>query len=189
MQAPRHSWIWISLLAFALPFSCNRSSGGGGGGQPAGNPGNGNGGGGNNNVVVERVDTSANFVPLTDPDDQQAMAQDLLNTLVSANCWDSSFLTDPTFFGSVGSVQQWTFSGDSQLAQYRFVGFETHVGAIVLLAAGSFHGFPTVIVSTWTGDIEAIVLVSSTRFVHAILHIDGVTPIWTEYGPTGGPCL
>jgi hypothetical protein len=129
------------------------------------------------------------FAPATETTEQQALIDEMLNAMIlpPGECWDASVIVggaQPT-----GIVSQWQFDQDSfGNLGYRFVGFDTHTGAVLLQAIGRFEGRPTALVETWTGGPEAFVLVSSSELVHVSINPGGGLSS-VRYGTSRGTCL
>ena len=132
-----------------------------------------------------QIDQSGDFVPVTDPAEQQKLIDEIWASLIRPQCWDSSYIGEPTYGGTPGNVSQLSFFGQ---AQYRYVGFEIWTGSVRLLDVGHYKGFQTAIISTWTDDVEAVIIISDSHIVHVTKPLDG-TLIPVEFGASEGPCL
>lgn len=134
-------------------------------------------------------DPSSAFEQATEPAEQQALIDEMLSAMVLpfGECWDASAIVgggQPT-----GIVSQWQFAQDNfGNVSYRFVGFDTFTGAVLLNAIGRFEGHPTALVETWTGGSEAFVLVSSSELVHVSVNPGGGLSS-VRYGTGRGTCL
>ena len=49
------------------------------------------------------------FIPVADPDEKNALIQEMWQTLTAPECWDSSFVGDPTAGGTPTAVAQFSF--------------------------------------------------------------------------------
>jgi hypothetical protein len=129
------------------------------------------------------------FAPATETADQEALINEMLSAMIlpSGECWDASVIVGGA--QPSGIVSQWQFAQDSfGNLGYRFVGFDTFTGAVLLQTIGRFEGRPTALVETWTGGPEAFVLVSSTELVHVSVNPGGGLSS-VRYGTGRGTCL
>jgi hypothetical protein len=141
------------------------------------------GGGGGRQIDLSGFDPrnpGPGWVAVNDAAAQDALIQEMWRVLTAPSCWDASVA------GPVASVTQFQFYGQFE---YRHYGFSISFGAIQAFGVGRYQGYPTAIVSTWTGDVEAVVILSDSTIAHVYPHIDGVTLIVTLYGTSNGPCL
>jgi hypothetical protein len=150
---------------------------------------------------------SSTFQSTQDPAERDRIAQEIWDALIRPQCWDASFIgpATPSFVevntarerslpahsplravrGSAASVSQFTFSGP---AQYRYYGFSIYSGSVGLQDVGHYKGKPAVLMSTWTGDAEGLILVDDTHFEHVLTNPSGAyysVTFWTS----NGPCL
>lgn len=125
------------------------------------------------------------FTAIADPSAATGTQNRMWEILTAPLCWDASFVGDPTIAGSPASVSQFQFFNPGN---YRHVGFSIFSGQIVLHAIGYHNGYDTVIVETWTGDIEALVIVNNMTLVHILKNPSGV-PFTTTYGAVQQGCL
>jgi len=123
------------------------------------------------------------FVPAATASEQQQLAADIWAVLSAPACWDASAIIQAA--QPVGSVAQYQFYSGNQ---YRHYGFSVWTGAVLLHQVGHYQGYATAIVETWTGEVEAFVVISSQEIAHVYPHING-SIIVLRYGPSGGPCL
>jgi hypothetical protein len=121
-----------------------------------------------------------------DMDKKQALAGEILAALSVPACWDASFLGPATPSGSVGSVSQFSFNGQGG---YRYVGFETHAGGMSLVEVGRYKGKPAMLVSTWSGNTEGIILVDKGHFEHVMSTPSGDGYYGVTFWTSNGPCL
>lgn len=147
------------------------------------------GSGADGSVDLDPRNPSSGFVRSTETAEQQALIDEMLSAMIlpQGECWDASVIVggaQPT-----GIVSQWSFAQDSfGNLGYRFVGFDTFAGAVLLQAIGRFEGRPTALVETWTGGPEAFVLVSSSELVHVSVNPGGGLSS-VRYGTGRGTCL
>lgn len=127
----------------------------------------------------------ADFTPIADQTAATNTINRMWQQLTSPVCWDASFVGNPTAAGTPAGVSQYQFYGQNQ---YRHVGFSTQAGNLFLHAVGYHNGYDTAIVETWTGDIEALVLVNDTTLVHVLKNPSGV-PFTSWYGAAMQGCL
>ena len=76
-----------------------------------------------------------------------------------------------------------TFSGNGE---YRYLGFETHVGSLSLIDVGHYRGKPAALISSWSGETEGIILDSKEHLEHVLTNPPGVlyaVNFWTSHGP------
>lgn len=165
----------LVLLLLALPLALSlaacsgKDSGGGGGGGSSLDFGDAPGPGDGNGFEAEADDAA-----------RAALLDQMWGTLTGPNCWDASYN------GShVGNVSQFQFYGSYE---YRHFGFNINFGGITLYDLGTYQGYPTAVLSTWSGEVEMLVLTSSSEFVHVFWHLDG-SPVPTVYRATAGACL
>ena len=133
--------------------------------------------------------TNSGLILAETAEEQQALAVEMVDVMITApgECWDASVIVggaQPT-----GIVSQWQFSVDEVgNVRYRFVGFDTRFGTVLLRAIGRYDGLPTAIVETWTGDVEAFVVVSPAEIVHVSVSPGGGLST-VRYGTHRGACL
>ena len=126
------------------------------------------------------------FTPVTDPDGKEALIQEMWQTLTVPECWDASFVGDPTAGGTPAAVAQISFFNPFQ---YRYVSStDVFFGGISLFDIGYYYGYPAAIVSTWTGEQEGIVILEASEFVHVLTNPEGAL-FTVTYRATDGPCL
>lgn len=126
------------------------------------------------------------FVPVTDPDEKEALTQEMWQTLAVPECWDASFVGDPTAGGTPAAVAQFSFLDPFQ---YRYVSStDVFFGGISLFDIGYYYGYPAAIVSTWTGETEGMVILEASEFVHVLTNPEGAL-FTVTYRATEGPCL
>jgi hypothetical protein len=114
--------------------------------------GGGGGGGGGRQIDLSGFDPrnpGPGYVAVDDTAAQDALIQEMWRVLTAPSCWDASVA------GPVANVTQFQFHGQFE---YRHYGFSIYFGAIQAYGVGRYQGYPTAIVSTWTGDVEAIVI-------------------------------
>ena len=161
-------WLGRAALAAALALAaCSEDSTGPDGADLAFRPSN----------------PGSDFVPAATVAEQQELSTDIWATLSSPSCWDASAIVQAA--QPVGTVAQFQFY---QGNQYRFYGFSVFLGTVLLHQVGRYQGLPTAIVETWTGEIEALVVVSAQEIAHVYPHLDG-SIIVLRYAASGGPCL
>lgn len=106
--------------------------------------------------------------------------------LISPECWDASVVTDPGHGGSAGIVNQFQFFADGR---YRHVGFSTDSGSVQFYATGSYEGKDILALTTWTDDVEYILIVNETTIVHYSPTPDGKGLSSLVFGVNRGTCL
>ena len=147
------------------------------------------GSGSDGSVDLDPRSPSSGFVQATETAEQETLIDEMLGGMIlpPGECWDASVIVgggQPT-----GIVSQWQFAQDNfGNVAYRFVGFDTFSGAVLLQAIGRFEGRPTALVETWTGGPEAFVLVSSSELVHISVNPGGGLSS-VRYGTGRGTCL
>eukprot|EP01025_Chloroclados_australasicus_P021368 TRINITY_DN2248_c1_g1_i2.p2 TRINITY_DN2248_c1_g1~~TRINITY_DN2248_c1_g1_i2.p2 ORF type:complete len:172 (-),score=13.22 TRINITY_DN2248_c1_g1_i2:563-1042(-) len=105
---------------------------------------------------------------VVDPTEQQAIWNRAWSKLLSMPCWDSSFVGDPTAFGTPAGVSQFSFGGYSD---WRFVGsMDTYWGTVKVQSLGYYEGMDTVVMETWTGGYEGFII-GSGQYENQILHV------------------
>jgi hypothetical protein len=123
----------------------------------------------------------ADYVPVTDQIEQNELIQEMWGILTSpSGCWDASAA------GPVATVSQFTFFGNFE---YRHFGFSTFFGNVVLHSVGHYQGRMTAIVETWTGVVEALVILDSSTIAHVFPNPANTALVVTRYGTSSGPCL
>ena len=168
----------LLLLGLAITLC---ACGGGGGGDDSGSENNSSA-----LTVFNPNNPGTAFQPQRDATLQQDQANRMWNILSSPSCWDSTFVGDPTIGGTPAGVAQFSFFNNDQ---YRYVGeLDTYFGTIFLHDIGTYEDHDTVILETWTGSVEAIVILSDTQFAHVLTNPSG-TPFYTSYGPQNDRCL
>jgi hypothetical protein len=128
---------------------------------------------------------ASTFQSAPDPAERDRIVREMWTVLTRPQCWDASFIGPATPSGSAASVSQFTFSGQ---AQYRYYGFSVYAGSIGLQDVGHYKGKPAVLMSTWSGDSEGLILVDNNRFEHVLANPSGAyysVTFWTS----NGPCL
>jgi hypothetical protein len=126
------------------------------------------------------------FSPVTDPVAKEALIQEMWQTLTVPNCWDASFVGDPAVGGTPAAVAQLSFFDPFQ---YRYVSStDVFLGVLSLFNIGYYYGYPTAIVSTWTGETEGIVILDASQFVHVLTNPEGAV-FTVTYTATDEPCL
>ncbi len=140
------------------------------------NPGNANG----LNINFRPSNPGAGWVPATSASERQALINSVWTALSAPACWDATSVLP------VGQVAQFQFFGQNE---YRHFGFTINFGAVFLHDIGRYQGYDTAIVETWTGEVEALVIVSSNVIAHLFPHLDGKTITVLQYGASNGPCL
>ena len=146
--------------------------------NPAG-PGQGNAA----NLAFTPSNPGPGFVPAATVAEQQTLSQEIWAVLSAPNCWDASAIVQAA--QPVGNVAQFQFFSGNQ---YRHFGFSINFGAVLLHQVGRYHGLRTAIVETWTGEIEALVVVDSQEIAHVFPHLSGAITV-LRYGRSSGPCL
>eukprot|EP01024_Parvocaulis_polyphysoides_P058711 TRINITY_DN63245_c0_g1_i1.p2 TRINITY_DN63245_c0_g1~~TRINITY_DN63245_c0_g1_i1.p2 ORF type:complete len:165 (+),score=13.45 TRINITY_DN63245_c0_g1_i1:145-639(+) len=117
--------------------------------------------------------------PVSDPTQSQQILQNIWNKLTSVPCWDSSFVGDPTAFGTPAGVSQFSFWGDGQ---WRYAGsMDTYWGTVRVNTAGRYQdqygvSYDGVIMETWTGDQEGFII-GKGQYEGSFLHV--------TYNPSG----
>jgi hypothetical protein len=107
-------------------------------------------------------------------------------TLTVSECWDASFVGDPTAAGTPAALAQFSFFDPFQ---YRYVSStDVFFGGISLFNIGHYYGYPAAIVSTWTGEREGIVILEASEFVHVLTNPES-SLFTVTYRATDGPCL
>jgi hypothetical protein len=161
---------WISFIcAASIVMACGPSDAEGDGGGK----------------VFDPQLPASTFVSETDAEKREKLMQQMWSALIAPACWDASFIGPATPGGSVGSVSQFTFSGEYR---YRYVGYETHVGGVTLIDIGRYRGKPAALLATWSGETEGLILVDNKHFEHVLTAPSGgsyAVTFWTS----GGPCL
>jgi hypothetical protein len=135
--------------------------------------------------VFDPAAPASTFQSIADAGRRQQMVESVWQTLVAPPCWDASFVGPATPSGSAASVSQFSFSGQYQ---YRYYGFDTYFGSIRLLDVGTYKNYPAVLMSTWTGDTEGLIMVDRNHFEHVLTNPSGAwysVTFWTS----NGPCL
>ena len=126
------------------------------------------------------------FRPVTDPVAKEALIQEVWQTLTAPTCWDASFVGDPAVGGTPAAVAQLSFFAPFQ---YRYVSStDVFLGVMSLFDIGYYYGYPTAIVSTWTGETEGIVILDASQFVHVLTNPEGAR-FTVTYTATDDPCL
>ena len=126
---------------------------------------------------------SSAFQSETDAAKRQTLMTEMWTALSAPTCWDASFVGPSTPSGYAASVSQFTFSGSGD---YRYVGFETHVGSLSLVDLGHYQGKPAALISSWSGETEGIILDSKEHFEHVLTNPSGAlyaVSFWTSRGP------
>lgn len=144
----------------------------------ANNPGNGNAGG--LNISFRPSNPGAGWVPAATVAERQTLINNVWAALSAPACWDASA------FLPVAQVSQFQFYGQNE---YRHFGFTINFGSVFLHDIGRYQGYDTAIVETWTGEVEALVIVNSNVIAHVFPHIDGRSITVLQYGRSNGPCL
>ena len=142
------------------------------------NPNNGNASG--LNINFRPSNPGAGWVPAATAAERQSLINTVWSTLSAPACWDATSVLP------VGHVSQFQFFGQNE---YRHFGFTINFGAVFLHDIGRYQGYDTAIVETWTGEVEALVVVSRNVIAHLFPHLDGKTITVLQYGGSNGPCL
>ena len=142
------------------------------------NPNNGNANG--LNLNFRPSNPGAGWAPATTVAERQNLINSVWSALAGPSCWDATSVLP------VGHVSQFQFFGQYE---YRHFGFTTFFGQVFLHDIGHYQGYETAIVETWTGEVEALVIVSGSVIAHVYPHIDGQTITVLQYGASNGPCL
>jgi len=161
----RRTVAWIS--ATSILVACGSDATGPGGVNLAFNPGS----------------PGSAFVPAATFEEQAALADEIWAALSAPACWDASAIVQSS--QPVGIVSQFQFYSGSL---YRHYGFEVFTGAVLLHQVGRYEGFLTAIVETWTGEVEALIVLSGQEIAHVYPHLNG-SIIVLRYGRSNGPCL
>ena len=166
-RTPRTRWTGLVAALALLPGGCS-------------NDGN-SGGGGIDLSALVPSNPGSDYAPVNEPAAQAALAADMWATLVAPSCWDASAA------GPIAVVSQFQFSGQDQ---YRFVGgTDIFFGAIFLHSIGHYQGRQTAILETWTGVVEAIVILDGATIAHVFPNPANTAIVVTRYGTSNGPCL
>lgn len=142
--------------------------------------------GGDEEFIFDPNQPGASFQPLTDEGARETQLLDMWRVLTAQNCWDASFVGDPTIVGSPAAVAQLGFNGNFE---YRYVSTtDIYFGAIRFFDIGQYDGHPTLILETWTGGTEGLVISDDDRFAHVLTNPEGF-PFAMYYRPVGSNCL
>eukprot|EP01026_Neomeris_dumetosa_P052882 TRINITY_DN4705_c0_g1_i1.p1 TRINITY_DN4705_c0_g1~~TRINITY_DN4705_c0_g1_i1.p1 ORF type:complete len:189 (+),score=11.94 TRINITY_DN4705_c0_g1_i1:77-568(+) len=96
------------------------------------------------------------YITVYDPVLQQQIWNRVWSRLTSVPCWDSSFVSDPTAFGTVASVTQFSFNGYDQ---WRHVGYmDTYWGSVKVYSLEQYEGYDAVTMETWSGAYEGFII-------------------------------
>ncbi len=138
------------------------------------------------NLSFDPNNPGSGFTPVNDPSEQDELIQEIWDTISTQHCWDASFVGDSTAAGTPAGTSQFEFYGQYQ---YRYVGtMDTYLGDIYLYGIGYYHGYKTVIFTTWTDDVEGLVVIDASKFLHILKNPDG-TPFSTTYTLNTGNCM
>lgn len=134
-------------------------------------------------LAFNPANPGSDFVPAATVEEQQSLSAEIWAVLSGPACWDASAIVQAA--QPVGTVSQFQFHSGNQ---YRHYGFSVFFGTVLLHQVGRYRGLSTAIVETWTGEIEALVVVSSQEIAHVYPHLDGSITV-LRYGRSDGPCL
>jgi hypothetical protein len=171
------SALMVPVVVACLAACANEPAGPGGAAANVNNPQQ----AGNNGVTAFLpANPGPGFVRASTTAEQNALIQDMWTALTRPACWDaSSFLP-------VGHVSQFQFFNQNEFRHY---GFTINFGTVFLHDIGHYQGKETAIVETWTGEVEALVIVNRSTIAHIFPHIDGKSITVLQYAASNGPCL
>lgn len=130
--------------------------------------------------VFDPANPGSDYNAVTDPAAQGTLIQQMWTTLTTPACWDATSVLP------VGHVSQFQFYGQYE---YRHYGYSTMFGGIYLHSVGRYRGRPAAVLETWTGVIEALVIVDGSTIAHAFPNVENTALVVTQYGASSGPCL
>lgn len=130
--------------------------------------------------IFDPANPGSDYTPVTDPGQQGILIQQMWTALTTPACWDATSALP------VGHVSQFQFYGQYE---YRHYGYSTMFGGIYLHSVGHYKGRAAAVLETWTGVVEALVIVNGSTIAHAFPNVENTALVVTQYGASDGPCL
>jgi hypothetical protein len=131
-------------------------------------------------AIFDPANPGADYQAVNDPGQQGVLMQQMWTALTAPACWDASAVVP------VGHVSQFQFYGQYE---YRHFGYSTNFGGIFLHSIGHYKGRAAAVLETWTGVLEALVVVDGSTIAHAFPNVENTALVVTQYGASNGPCL